>query len=273
MSIRRGITADGRDRLRLLTRNAKGPINRDLAAKVWSVPTAQATRWLIDLANAGWLLRVKRGSYLAVPADISASDMTAEDPWILGSALFAPAYIGGWSALEHWELTEQVFASTMVFTSKRVRKTSTELGGARFQIRTIDQGKFFGLKSVWRGSTRVQVSDPTRTMIDLFNDPSIGGGIRPTTEALQIYLRRNDSDLKLLTRYAADMSNGAIFKRLGFVAESLGIADSRFIEECQAHLSKGFSKLDPTLESKNLSTKWRLWYPDSWKNEERVRDR
>lgn len=260
-----GISSEGKDRLRLLIRSTKGPINTDIASRAWGVSTSQATRWLIDLANAGWLLRIQRGAYLPVPAETNSSDMTAEDPWTLGTALFAPAYIGGWSALEYWELTEQIFASTMIFTEKRVRKTAIELGGARLQIRTVDKKKFFGLKSVWRGSTRVQVSDPARTLIDLFNDPSIGGGIRPTAEALERYLRRKDADLTLLIKYASDMGNGAVFKRLGFVAESLSVSDSRFFEDCRAGLSKGFSKLDPTLDSENLSSKWHLWYPDSWK--------
>ena len=37
------------------------------------------------------------------------SEQVVQDPWILVPALFAPAYIGGRTAAEHWDLTEQIF--------------------------------------------------------------------------------------------------------------------------------------------------------------------
>jgi len=32
----------------------------------------------------------------------------------------------------------------------------------------------FGLKSVWRGQVKVSVSDSTRTILDMLNDPRLG---------------------------------------------------------------------------------------------------
>ena len=40
-----------------------------------------------------------------------------DESWVLARAVFEPCYIGGWSAAEHWGFTEQIFNSTMVFTT------------------------------------------------------------------------------------------------------------------------------------------------------------
>ena len=44
------------------------------------------------------------------------AEQVVEDPWILVPALFDPAYIGGRTAAEHWDLTEQIFRDIVVYT-------------------------------------------------------------------------------------------------------------------------------------------------------------
>jgi len=69
------------------------------------------SRWV----EQGWLRRVGRGAYVAASIDTMASDRVLDDPWVLVPALFAPAYIGGRTAAEHWDLTEQRAARYAVF--------------------------------------------------------------------------------------------------------------------------------------------------------------
>lgn len=72
---------------------------------------------LSRLAAAGWLRRVWRGLYLVLPLEAQSDRaITVEDPWILADELFSPCYIGGWSAAQHWGLTEQIFRSVFVVT-------------------------------------------------------------------------------------------------------------------------------------------------------------
>jgi hypothetical protein len=72
-------------------------------------------------SRAGWLARVRRGAYVPVPIESPSADIALEDPWTVATAMFAPCYIGGWSAAEHWGLTEQIFRSLCVMTTKRPR--------------------------------------------------------------------------------------------------------------------------------------------------------
>ena len=54
--------------------------------------------------------------------------------------------------------------------------------GTSFILRSVGSKAMFGLKPIWRGRVRVQVSDPARTVIDMLSDPSLAGGIRPAAE-------------------------------------------------------------------------------------------
>ncbi len=76
-----------------------------------------------------------------------------------GSDLFDPAYIGGWTAAHHWELTEQLSNETVVFTTRRITRQGVTSQGARFLLRRVPTDRMFGLVTLWRGSTRVAISD------------------------------------------------------------------------------------------------------------------
>jgi predicted transcriptional regulator of viral defense system len=53
--------------------------------------------------------RIARGFYVPVPLESPNPDMPLEDPWLVGMRLYSPCYIGGWSAAEYTDLTEQIF--------------------------------------------------------------------------------------------------------------------------------------------------------------------
>ena len=76
------------------------------------------SRW----TEQGWLRRVGRGAYVAASIDTMGSDRVLDDPWVLVPALFAPAYVGGRTAAEHWDLTEQIFKDILVMTTQAVRQ-------------------------------------------------------------------------------------------------------------------------------------------------------
>jgi len=122
----------------------------------------------------------------------------------------------------------------------------------------------FGLKPVWRGQVKVSVSDPTRTVLDMLNDPKLGGGIRSTVDVFVSYLKSEKKDTKLLIEYAKQLDNGAVFKRLGFLAERFAPEETYVIQECQSRMTKGNAKIDHDLPADKLVTKWRLWVPNSW---------
>jgi len=56
--------------------------------------------------------------------------------------------------------------------------------------------------------------------------------------------------------------NGALFKKLGFLAEALEL-DEVLVDECARNLTTGYAHLDKRSRSEEnkLITKWRLWVP------------
>ena len=217
------------------------------------------SRW----AEQGWLRRVGRGAYVAASIDTMGSDRVLDDPWVLVPALFAPAYIGGRTAAEHWDLTEQIFKDIFVMTAQPVRQKRQERHGTLFSLKHTQERKIFGTKNIWRHQTRVPVSDVHRTIVDMLNDPAIGGGVQHVSDCLAAYLRRDDRDDEKLVDYAVTLGNGAVFKRLGFLAERfLGGAELGGL--CEQHLSGGHAKLDPVQDGPLVVTKWRLRVPERW---------
>jgi predicted transcriptional regulator of viral defense system len=238
-------------------------VTTSLAATALGLPPTVAARKLAAWARSGWLARVRRGAYVPVPIESESADVALEDAWSVTAAMFAPCYIGGWSAAEHWGLTEQLFGSICVMTTKRPRDRRPVLRKARFELHTVPSAHFVGLKTVWRGGTRVQVSDPARTLIDMLAVPALGGGIRHVAEMLTTLLHEHPNDIGKLTHYASSLGVGAVFKRLGYLLQVDHPDRSELIEACRTNLSAGYAKLDPALPADRLATAWRVWVPNS----------
>lgn len=127
----------------------------------------------------------------------------------------------------------------------------------------------FGLTTVWRRSVKVQVSDPTRTIIDIIDDPSLGGGIRHVAEILAVYFSENSNTDQLLLENAERFGNRTVFKRLGYLLETLNIDKSFLIKECFNRKSSGYSYLDPQIKEKGkILRRWNLWINASIRTEE-----
>ena len=91
----------------------------------------------------------------------------------------------------------------------------------------------------------------------------MGAGLQHTTDCLSEFVKmfNKQSDLDLLLEYAIKINNGALLKKLGFLAEQLEI-NQLFINECHKHLTKGYAYLDKNAQKNSLITKWNLWVPE-----------
>jgi predicted transcriptional regulator of viral defense system len=248
----------------LVLREAKPVVSVEQAAACLGIPSIEAAKKLARWARQKWVSRIRRGLYIGVPLESRTGDAVLEDPWLIVEELFAPSYIGGWSAAELWELTGTSFRSVVVMTTRKVRNRRPVIKGTPFVIRTVLPSALFGTRSIWRGNSRVIVSDPSRTVLDILNDPFLGGGLRAMAEELKVYLNAPAKDLALLLSYAQRLGNGAVFKRLGYLLERLAPNEEAAIETCRAHLSTGNAVLDPALPEERLITNWRLWVPANW---------
>jgi len=254
-----GLGSTNRARLAVLHRSLPGPFTADDAARVFGIDRSDAARLLGYLASKGWLSRVRRGLFTVVPLEADVPEDWRADPWLVAARVFEPCYIGGWSACEHWSLTEQLFRSVVVISARPQRRAHVIVQGTEFRVATRKAEALFGTRPVWRGRERVAVSDPTRTVVDVLDDPSLGGGIRHVADVLDAYFASEHRDDHLLITYGDRLGNRTIFKRLGYLAEELEVDAPELVEACLARRSAGIAKLDPSIrDGGRITRRWGL---------------
>jgi predicted transcriptional regulator of viral defense system len=207
---------------------------------------AHANKVLSRLAAKGWLVRVGRGVYAVVRLGLVTPEASVDDPLALAMSLFSPCYISGWTAAEHWDLTEQIFNSVVVVTTKPQRRQQRAAAGVRFVLRVVDERKMFGIARVWSGSRRVDIAEPHRLIVDILAAPELGGGGRHTLDVVRSYFNSKHCDFDKLLSYAERYGKGVVFKRLGFCAEHFAKPQSTWLDRCRAKVSAGLSLLDPS---------------------------
>jgi predicted transcriptional regulator of viral defense system len=237
----------------------------DVAAAL-GISNQESAKKLARWTNQGWLARIKRGLYAAVPIDATTTERALEDSWVLVPELFSPCYIGGWSAAEYWDFTEQIFRDICVITERHIPQKKLELHNISFMITRIKNALGFGTKQIWRLDKKVLISDPHRTIIDMLYDPELGGGIQHVTECFAEYIKSSHFNVDILSSYTEKLNNGAVYKRLGFLCERTLGQDHQLTKLCKMHLTKGNSYLDPKQKDGALITRWKLFVPLKFKD-------
>lgn len=163
---------------------------------------------------------------------------------VVATAVWSPCYFTGWTAAGHWSLTEQVFRTTILKTVQRVRASEVRLLDADYLLAHMPEDQMaWGVESLWHEEVRLHVADPARTVVDILDVPRIGGGIRHAAEILSAYL--DEHNALRLVEYAERLGNRAVFKRLGYLVEALGLDEPRLTAACRTRLSTGLALLDP----------------------------
>ena len=139
------------------------------------------------------------------------------------------------------------------------RRAQQVVGDVTFHVRSTTVSRIFGTRHVWFGSRRVDVADPHRLIIDILDDPKLGGGGRHTLDVVQAYWRSEHANPTCLLDYAKRLGRGTVFKRVGLTAEHFGAVQDDWLEECRRHISAGISLLDPSSPKKGpVITRWNL---------------
>lgn len=211
------------------------------------------------LADAGWLARLRRGFYLVLPLDAASGNATTvEDPWVLAEVLYSPCYIAGWTAAEHWGLTEQLFRSTFVATAANIRERQPTVLGASFNLVRVKPERLSHVATTWRGSVRVRLASPERTLVDAAIDPRWLGGFRQLEDVFAAYVETGSEDDVLIELRRS--GSGAAAKRIGFLTEKLWSSATKLIRGAQRMKSSGVIKLEPASRRRgSMNTRWGVW--------------
>ena len=238
------------------------------ASQALNLTTTEAAKKMARWKNQGWLTRIKRGLYAVVPIDAITSDRVLADTWVLVPILFGKAYIGGWTAAEYWDFTEQLFRDVCVITQQAVPNKAQKFHNASFFLTHIKNATTFGAKTIWRQEKKILISDPHKTIIDMLYDPRLGGGGQHVIDCFKEYIKSSHFNAEILGNYAEKLNNGAIFKRLGFLCEIKLGKNHLLTSLCRSHLTKGNVYFDPQIKQGSLVTRWKLFIPVNMINTE-----
>ncbi len=255
----RGLGETERAVLSALAALERPTVTADDVVRRFDVSRQAANLTLSRLARKGWLRRLRRASYAVVPLSSASGQPVVEDPLAVAMDLYSPCYISGWTAAQHWELTEQIYNAIVVYSARPQRRSSHQVGGVTYRVRRVPNDAIFGTTKVWSGTVAVQMATVHRTVIDVLDAPEMGGGGRQTLDIVRAYWRRRDADPDVLFDLATKLGRGTILKRLGFTAERFGRPSESWLEACRARLSAGVSLLDPAGARRGpIVSRWRL---------------
>lgn len=236
---------------------------RKLAPRV-GLSDAYLAEALHHLSRTGWIVRLRRGLYAL---SSSVPGVTPAHEFEIAMALLSPSAISHWSALHFHGLTEQAPRRVFVLTTtgsslprsrrKKTRNASMGylVGDTTFQFVQTRPERFFGIDKAWIGETRVDITDPERTLIDGLTMPQYCGDLSQVFHAFAV--RVDDLDLDRIVDYALRLDS-ATAKRLGWVLDQEGVDIAKF-ERLLSLPIKGYRKLDPTgPRAGPYNRRWRL---------------
>lgn len=238
-----GISSTGRTELATVLSGGRRFVRPENVTAALDVNADEAAKKLSRWAAQGWLRRVRRGLYIGVPVEATHPASWAEDPLAVAAEVW-PCYFTGWTAANEWALSDQVFRTTVLKTTSRVRASHVRLLDHDYLISsTSDADMSWGMKSQWRHESRLRFADPARTVVDILDVPRLGGGMRHGAEILAAYL--DEHDPATLIAYGDRLGNMALFKRLGYSIEAMGTELPTILNACRERVSAGISALDP----------------------------
>jgi predicted transcriptional regulator of viral defense system len=128
-------------------------------------------------------------------------------------------YVGLWSALNYWGLTENVPRTVFVVTTKR--KRDLEYGPTRFEFVTIAKKRFFGSLEARLGDKAFAVSSREKTVVDCLYMPKYCGGLDEVAKAL--WRGKKDMNFDKLVSLTRRFGVTVVERRLAFMLDLLKI--------------------------------------------------
>lgn len=229
------------------------------ARAVFGCERVNVNKLLSRLVQKRWLARLEKGKYLILPLEAGMEGDYTLHEFALAAHLLEPYAIAYWSALHFHGFTEQVLQTVFIASPKGRKDVAVEELGLHCRFVKVKDYKFFGIQPVWLEEHSVNVTDPTKTIVDCLDHPELCGGIVEATKGLYYYAQHREAAPERLTEYAVRMNNRTIFKRLGYLAETLHLLWHNHIEAWRAQISAGFSLLDPRQGHRGpYNTRWNL---------------
>lgn len=215
--------------------------------------------------EAGHLLRVRRGLYAVVPSGTSGGDFQV-DPFLIASKLAEDAIVAYHAALQFRGKTYSLWHRFTVLSATHLRPLSFQ--GNEFiavappkAVRA--QPDFGGLvvTEPYAGGA-VRVTTLERTLVDLLDAPTQGGGWEEVWRSLEMV---EFFDLDAVLSYALALGTALTLARVGFFLEQHReqlFVEDKHLAPLRARAPKQPRYFDRTRETGRLVKEWNLVVPE-----------
>lgn len=216
----------------------------DQARAVLNSGNQDINKILYQLTRKRWLLRLEKGKYLILPLEAGMEGLYSIHEFVIAAHLVHPGAIAYASALSFHALSDLLPQAVLVATTRRKADVTIEELGVRIRFITIRAHKFFGLQTVMIEDQPIQITTPSKTLVDGLDHPELSGGIVELAQGLSRYAQVG-ADWAQLTADARRLGNRTVFKRLGYLSETLALDIGEWVRRWKTEISPGETALDP----------------------------
>ncbi|MCX9082926.1 MAG: type IV toxin-antitoxin system AbiEi family antitoxin domain-containing protein [Candidatus Methanoperedens sp.] len=210
------------------------------AKRILKTSTPSVWNVIYRLKKKGRIEEIEKGKYLLIPARAGYGGSWSEVPYLLVPNIISTYYIGFWTALNYWGMTEQV--PNVVFVATTRRKKDVEFGDTRYEFVTLMKKRFFGYVEENTASGTFNISSREKTIIDCILYPKYCGGLDEVIKG--IWKAKDELDFIKLLEYSKRMDVSVVTRRIGYALELLGLAEE-ISSQIASTRSKGYMWLDP----------------------------
>ena len=205
------------------------------------------------------IARLKPGKYIIVPQELGETAKYIGNWYVAGREIVKSPdyYISHYSAMDIHNMLTHPLIKVFITTPVQQYKKQRTVGNTTFEFIYTNFSNIWGVKKVWvTNSEQVRVSDIERTIIDCLYRPKYCGGIIEIVNGL--WMKKEEIDFDKLRKYVKKFNRIVVIKRLGYVLESLGLQDAKYLNQLRTKINNKYYVLDPLLLTE-------VTYKNSWK--------
>lgn len=184
---------------------------------------------------------IERGKYILSPARAGIEGFWSEHVYNIVPSILDKYYISYWSALNYWEMTDQLPKTTYVACKRS--KDSIEVKGQKIKFVRLDPKKFYGYTGESMNDQPFNIATKEKTIVDSLDKLEYSGGVKTLSKALES--KGAEINLKRLVETVNRFPNQSVKRRLGYLLDNLDFLTTR-LERSLKEDFQGYRWLDYT---------------------------